>query len=185
MARVKFMEYEEAQGKVKEAFDYQLKKSGNVTNMKKALLNDYATYEAFMGWYVSFDRLVEVVGKRAAMILAHSVSTTNGCMLCSLFFIRDLKAIGDDPKNLKLDEKEQLLSQLGMQMVKDPNGVTDELINNLKKHFNDSEIVTIVGFAAQMMATNNFNAVLKIDLDESLVPIQGEFEKETWRAKNN
>lgn len=185
MARVKFMEYEEAKGKVKEAFDYQLKKSGNVTNMKKALLNDYATYEAFMGWYVSFDRLVEVVGQRAAMILAHSVSTTNGCMLCSLFFIRDLKAIGDDPKNLKLDEKEQLLSQLGMQMVKDPNGVTDELMNNLKKYFNDSEIVTIVGFAAQMMATNNFNAVLKIDLDESLIPIQGEFEKETWRAKNN
>ena len=58
-------------------------------------------------------------------------------------------------------------------------------MNNLKKHFNDSEIVTIVGFAAQMMATNNFNAVLKIDLDESLIPIQGEFEKETWRAKNN
>lgn len=185
MARVKFIQYEEAQGKVKEAFDYQLKKSGSVTNMKKALLNDYATYEAFMGWYVSFERLVEVVGKRAAMILAHSVSTTNGCMLCSLFFIRDLKAIGDDPKNLKLDEKEKLLSELGKQMVKDPNGVTDELMNNLKKYFNDSEIVTIVGFAAQMMATNNFNAVLQIDLDESLVGIANEFEKETWRAKNN
>ena len=71
-----------------------------------------------------------------------------------------------------------------MQMVKDPNAVSDELINNLKKHFSDSEIVTIVGFAAQMMATNNFNAVLKIDLDASLVPIAGEFEKETWRAKN-
>ena len=70
-------------------------------------------------------------------------------------------------------------------MVKDPNGVTDELMNNLKKYFNDSEIVTIVGFAAQMMATNNFNAVLQIDLDESLVGIANEFEKETWRAKNN
>ena len=98
--------------------------------------------------------------------------------------IRDLKAIGDNPKNLKLDEKEKLLSELGMQMVKDPNAVSDELINNLKKHFSDSEIVTIVGFAAQMMATNNFNAVLKIDLDDSLVPIADEFEKETWRAKN-
>ena len=35
-----------------------------------------------------------------------------------------------------------------------------------------------------MIATNNFNAVLKIDLDDSLVPIADEFEKETWRAKN-
>ncbi|WP_295156814.1 hypothetical protein [uncultured Brachyspira sp.] len=183
MARVKFVEYEEAQGKVKEAFDYHLKKSGNVTNMKKALLNDYITYDTMMGWYTSYSRLVEVVGERAAMILAHSVSTTNGCILCSLFFIRDLKAIGDDPKNLKLDEKEELLSQLGMQMVKDPNGVTDELMNNLKKHFNDSEIVVIVGFISWMIAYNTFNSVLDIDLDESLVGIAGEFEKETWRKK--
>ena len=63
MARVKYVEYEEAQGKVKEAFDEQIKKSGSITNMKKALLNDYATYDAFMGWYVSFGRLVEIVGK--------------------------------------------------------------------------------------------------------------------------
>ena len=90
MARVKFVEYEKAQGKVKEAFDYHIKKSGSVTNMKKALLNDYVTYDTMMGWYTSYDRLVEVVGERAAMILAHSVSTTNGCILCSLFFIRDL-----------------------------------------------------------------------------------------------
>ena len=48
MARVKYMEYEEAKGKVKEAFDEQIKKSGSVTNLKKALLNDYDTYDAFM-----------------------------------------------------------------------------------------------------------------------------------------
>ncbi|MEI0580170.1 hypothetical protein [Brachyspira pilosicoli] len=185
MARVKFIEYEEAKGKVKEAFDYHIKKSGSVTNMKKVLLNDYVTYDTMMGWYTSYDRLVEVVGDRAAMILAHSVSTTNGCILCSLFFIRDLKAIGDDPKNLKLNEKEELLSQLGRQMVKDPNGVTDELMNKLKKHFNDQEIVVIVGFVAWMIAYNIFNSTLDIDLDESLIPIKGEFEKETWRAKNN
>lgn len=35
MARVKYVEYEEAQGKVKEAFDEQIKKSGSITNMKK------------------------------------------------------------------------------------------------------------------------------------------------------
>ncbi|WP_300370064.1 hypothetical protein [Brachyspira sp.] len=185
MAKVKFMEYDEAQGKVKEAFDYHIKKSGSVTNMKKALLNDYITYDTMMGWYTSYNRLVEVVGERAAMILAHSVSTTNGCILCSLFFIRDLKAIGDDPKNLKLNEKEELLSQLGMQMVKDPNGVTDDFMNKLKKHFNDQEIVVIVGFVSWMIAYNTFNSALDIDLDESLVGIAVEFEKETWRAKNN
>ena len=57
MARVKFVEYEEAQGKVKEAFDYQLKKSGSVTNMKKALLNDYALLmkHLWVGMFHSID----------------------------------------------------------------------------------------------------------------------------------
>jgi hypothetical protein len=41
--------------------------------------------------------------------------------------------------------------------------------------------VAIVGFAAQMIATNNFNSVLKIDVDQRLLPIVGEFKPATWR----
>ena len=36
-------------------------------------------------------------------------------------------------------------------------------------------------FAAQMIATNNFNSVLKIDVDQRLLPIVGEFKPATWR----
>ena len=46
MARVKFIEsVEEAQGKAKEAYT-KLVDAGKITNMKRALLQDYATYEA-------------------------------------------------------------------------------------------------------------------------------------------
>ena len=180
MARVKLLELNEVTGKEKEAYE-ELAGRNAVTNMKKALLQDYATYDAFMGWYTSWDRLVEVVGEKAATIYAHSVSTTNGCLLCSLFFISDLKALGLDPNKLEFDEKEELLVQLGQQIVKDPTAVSDELIDSLKKFFNDKELVVIVGFGAQMIATNNFNSVLKIDLDNWLLPIQGEFKPATWR----
>lgn len=184
MARVKYVQYEEAQGRVKEAFDQQIAKSGSVTNMKKALLNSIDVYESYLTWYPLYARVNEIVGKRAAVIFAHSISTTNGCQLCSLFFISDLKALGEDPKNFALDEKEALIAQLGQQIVKDPNGVSDELIASLKKHFSDEELVVLVGFAGQMIATNNFNAVLKVDVDERLVPLIPEFEPETWRRKN-
>ena len=55
------------------------------------------------------------------------------------------------------------------------------MFDGLRKYFDDREIVVIVGFAGQMIATNNFNSVLKIDVDKRLLPIIGEFKPATWR----
>jgi hypothetical protein len=185
MARLPLVKYEDVSGPQKEAFDYQLKKSGGISNMKLVLANSYPVYDAYMGWYTIFARLQEVLGTRDSVIYSHAISTTNGCQLCSLFFIYDLKDLGEDPKNLKLDEKEKLLVQLGSQIVKDPNSVSDELFEALKKYFNNEELAVLVGFAGQMIATNIFNAVLNVDVDSRLIPIINEFEPETWRAKND
>lgn len=106
-------------------------------------------------------------------------------MLCSLFFISDLKALGIDPQNFETTEREQLLVELGQQIVKDPTAVSDELFDRLRKYWKDNELVVIVGFASQMIATNNFNSVFQIDIDKRLLPIKGEFKPATWRAANN
>jgi hypothetical protein len=176
--------YEETTGALKEAYDYQLKKSGGVSNMKRVLANSWPVYDAYMGWYTIFDRLLEVLGQRGAVIYSHAISTTNGCLLCSLFFIYDLRELGEDPKNLTLDAKEDLIVRLAGQIVKDPNGVNGELFAELKKYFNNEEIAVLVGFAGQMIATNIFNSVLEVDPDEKFLPIVGEFEPETWRTKS-
>ena len=173
MTIINFVSKEGLEPKAKEAWESHVEK-GSLTNMKVALLQDYATYEAYMGWYTSWFRLVEVVGKRAATVFAHSISTTNNCLLCSLFFISDLKTQGLDPKALVLDEKEEMLAELGRQIVTDPTKVSDELFKRLKTVFNDAEIVVIVGFAGQMIATNNFNSVLKIDVDQRLLAFMEE-----------
>lgn len=180
MARVKLTPPEELTGKEKEAYE-KLQAAGKITNMKLFMLQDYGTFEAFMGWYPSWESLVNAVGIRAATIYAHAVSTTNSCMLCSLFFISDLQALGLDPDNLELEEKEELLVRLGQQIVKDATAVPDELIEELKKFYTDKEIIVIVGFAAQMMATNNFNSVLHVDIDERLLPLKDSFRPASWR----
>ena len=123
--------------------------------------------------------------KEPPRIFCHSISTTNGCLLCSLFFISDLRAIGEDPHDFTLDEREQLLADLGSSIVKNPNKVSDELFARLKTVFSDQEIVLLVGFAAQMIATNIFNSVLEIDVDERLVGLIPDFEPQTWRAAND
>ncbi len=181
MARVKLPEIEETKGAERERYE-ELAGRNAVTNMKRGLLNDAATYDAYMAWYTSWQRLVEVIGEKDAILYAHAISTTNSCQLCSLFFISDVKGLGLDPHHLEYDEKEKLLTSLGQQIVKDPTNVSDELFDGLRKFFSDAEIVVIVGFAGQMIATNNFNSVLKIDVDKRLLPILGEFKPATWRS---
>lgn len=180
MARIKLLEQNEVTGAEKERYD-ELAGRNAVTNMKRGLLNDAATYDAYMAWYTSWNRLVEVIGEKDAILYAHKISTTNSCQLCSLFFISDVKGLGLDPANLVYDEKEELLSKLAEAIVKDPTAVSDELFENLRKYFNDKELVVIVGFAGQMIATNNFNAVFKIDVDKRLLPLVQEFKPATWR----
>ncbi len=180
MARVHLKTPEELTGEAKKAYD-ELNAKGKITNMKLVMLQDYGTYRAFMGWYDSWASLEQAVGLRAATIYAHSVSTTNGCMLCSLFFISDLKELGLDPNNFETSESEKLLQQLGQQIVKDPTKVSDELLNGLRKFYTDEQIIIIVGFGAQMQATNNFNSVLGVDVDARLLPLKDQFKPATWR----
>ena len=180
MARIKLVEQNEATGAEKERYD-ELAGRNAVTNMKKGLLNDAATYDAYMAWYTSWNRLVEVIGEKDAILYAHKISTTNSCQLCSLFFISDVKGLGLDPANLVYDEKETLLAQLAEQIVKDPTAVSDELIDNLKKFFNDQELVVIIVFATRMTATNHCNAVFNIDVDNRLLRLIDKFKPATWR----
>ena len=180
MARVEFVTRDQLSGKALEAWDSQ-EKNNNLTNMKKALLQDYATYDAYMGWYTSWNRLVEVIGEKDATLYSHAISTTNSCQLCSLFFISDIRELGLDPENLELNERQQVLVELGQQIVKDPTAVSDELFDRLRKFFTDPEIVAVVGFGAQMIATNNFNSVLQINIDDRLLPIKDQFKPATWR----
>ncbi|MBQ9887139.1 MAG: hypothetical protein IJM37_09815 [Lachnospiraceae bacterium] len=180
MARVNLKQPNELTGEAKAAYE-KLEAAGKITNMKLVMLQDYGTYKAFMGWYDSWESLVNTVGLRAATIYAHSVSTTNGCILCSLFFISDLKELGLDPNDFETSENEKLLQELGQQIVKDPTKVSDELLDGLRKFYTDEEIIIIVGFAAQMQATNNFNSVLGVDVDARLLPLKDYFKPATWR----
>ncbi len=180
MARIKLVEQKEATKAERVRYD-ELAERNAVTNMKKGLLNDAATYDAYMAWYTSWNRLVEVIGEKDAILYAHAISTTNSCQLCSLFFISDVKGLGLDPENLEYDEKEAVLVELGQAIVTDPTSVSDELFERLKTFFQDKEIVVIVGFAGQMIATNNFNSVLQIDVDKRLLPLINEFKPATWR----
>lgn len=88
----------------------ELVRRDHITNMQRTLIRDRATYRAYDAWHLSWARLVEVVGERAAMVLAHAVSETNECQLCSLYFVADLRELGIDPHDYHATEEEELLT---------------------------------------------------------------------------
>lgn len=83
MARVTFTNEQKATGKELEAY-LELKNKGKLTNMKEALLLDYATYDAYMGWYTSWNRLVEENGRQLFMRTPFPRPTAASYAPCSL-----------------------------------------------------------------------------------------------------
>lgn len=148
----------------------QLSAHGRVTNMKLTLAHSPVALAALMHWYPLHDAVVAFLGQRATTIFVHAISTESDCLICSTFFRRWLIDAGEDPDALRLDEREQTLVAFAAQIVRDANGVGDELFARLAAFLAPEQIVTLTAFAGLMIATNVFNNALRVELDDYLRP---------------
>jgi alkylhydroperoxidase family enzyme len=122
-----------------------------------------------MEWYPLRDELLKFIGEREFDIFAHTISTENDCIVCSVFFRKILVDSGDNPDELRLSDREQALVDFGSRCVHDPHSINDELYGRLKSFFSDAQIVALTAFAGLMIATNLINTALRVDLDDYLV----------------
>ena len=168
MSYIPMTDYESASPEVKHEYDDQISKHGRITNMKRTLLHNLPSFKAYMEWYTLYDELVPVLGERALSIFSYVISTGNECLVCGSFFTKILEDSGEDVGCMNLNETEQLLLELGSAIVNDPHNIPQPVYDGLKAKFTDEQIVTIFAFAGIMYATNLFNTVAKVDLDEVL-----------------
>lgn len=141
---------------------------GRITNMKATLLSHVPSFNAYMEWYTLRDELVPFIGERAVSLFSYAISDENDCLVCSVFFRRILIDNGEDPDNPQVTEAEQLLIDWGRWIVRDPGGIPDEFYARLEEAFNPQLRVLLLAFAGQMIATNLFNTVGRVPLDEIL-----------------
>ena len=172
MSYLSMTEYETAPSEVRAQFDYQIAKNGRITNMKRTLLNDLPSYETYMKWYDLFDAIEPFTGRRPLDLFCYAISQGNSCLVCSTFFRQILIDSGDDPDNPQLSEIEELLMDFGHAIVLDPNNIPSTIYEGLKEHFSETQIVQLIAFAGIMYATNLFNMVAKVPLDEVLYAYQ-------------
>lgn len=170
MPRIVPLDYDTAPPEARAAWDAHVRDHGRITNMKRTLLHSVPAFHALMEWYTLRDVVRPFIGDRGATIFSHAISAETDCLICSTFFRRILIDAGENPDQLVLDEREQLLVDFGRQLARDPKGVSDDLYARLAAHFTASQIVSLTAFGAIMVATNMFNDALRVDLDEYLEP---------------
>jgi hypothetical protein len=141
---------------------------GRVTNMKRTLARSRVALDALLQWYPLHDAVFPFLGQRAVSIFCHAISTESDCLICSTYFRRELIEVGENPDDLALDQREQVLAAFGRQLAKDANEVEDDLYTRLTEHFTDDQLVILTAFGALMIATNVFNDALRVDLDSEL-----------------
>ncbi|MGQ0640492.1 MAG: carboxymuconolactone decarboxylase family protein [Gemmatimonadaceae bacterium] len=170
MPRIHPVDYDAASAAQRDAHEEHERDHGRMTNMKRTLLHSLPSFHALMEWYTLRDTVRPFLGDRGATVFSHAISAESDCLICSTFFRRILIDAGEDPDELALDEREQLLVDFGRQLAKNSKGVDDVLYGRLTGAFAPDQIVALTAFGAIMLATNIFNDALRVDLDGHLEP---------------
>lgn len=170
MAYISQITYENASDEVKKMIDEHIKEHGKITNMKLTLLHSVPAFHALMEWFPLEKELEEFLGERAVNFFCYAISEENDCLLCSVYFHKILKDLNIDFKTFAFTEEEDLLIRYGRAIVKDANHVPEDIFDELKKHWNEEQIVVITAFATIMIATNLINKTLQVELDDNLLP---------------
>jgi hypothetical protein len=134
MARIPPLEPEAAPPASRAQLDEQVAKHGRTTNMKRTLAHSPASLFALMRWYDLHAEVKEFLGDRLTTLFAHAVSTQTDCLICATFFRRWLTEAGDDPDDLRLDDRDRAVVEFGRQLARDANRVTDAQYAAVARH---------------------------------------------------
>jgi alkylhydroperoxidase family enzyme len=172
MARIPPIAVDAAAPEARRELERQLAEHGRVSNMKRTLAHAPAALKALMHWYDLHAEVVAFLGTRRTTLFVHAISSQTDCLICSTFFRRWLVEAGEDPDRIDLDDRDRVMVELGRQLARDANAVSDELFGRLRAFLEPAQIVTLTVFGGLMIATNVFNNALRVDLDEYLYPFR-------------
>jgi hypothetical protein len=172
MSRINQIVAEQTPDEVVDAFNQHVTDypGSRITNMKATLGHSWVAFEVYMQWYPLYEQVKKILGNRLAYLYAHAISESSNCPLCTTFFRKIIIENGEKPEDLQLSDYEQLLIDFGSKIAQQKGEISDELYQQIQEKFSVEQIVILVAFAGQMIATNIFNNVLQVEIDEYLYP---------------
>lgn len=168
MPRIVPVHYEEASPEIQAVYQRVVQEHGVVSNMKATLLHSPTALKAVLEWYTLYAKVKPFLSERRAILFCDAISRENACTLCATFMRKAIIKGGENPDDLKLDDKDQAVIAYGRQLAANPNRVTDLLFKKLESFLTAEQIVELTVFGALMIVNNVFNSALQVDLDEVL-----------------
>jgi hypothetical protein len=169
MARISPLSDSEASTAVKAAFSRHTEEyNARITNMKSTLGHSILAFEVYMQWYPLYEQVEGILGKRLARIYAYVISYASDCPLCSTFFRKLIIDAGEKPEQLVLSQSQQNIINFGNSIGKHHGHIADHVYNDVAKEYTTEQMVVLIAFAGQMIATNVFNNVIETDIDQYL-----------------
>lgn len=157
---------EEAKGKAKELFDQLIASSGKVPKWVRVMAN---CDDILVGFFTMFKATMDdaPVDKILKWKVAHKVSTMNECEFCVDVAHTQLKQFGlsdEDIKQIEVlaDDKTKAALQYGAAVTKEAYAVPEDIFAELKKHFNDAQIVELTAVIGLFNYINRFNDALGV-----------------------
>ena len=169
MSRIQPLSIKDASAETIAAFElHKSSYNARITNMKATLAHSLVAFEVYMEWYRLYEQIKNITGERMAYLFAYSVSKSSNCPLCTTFFRKLIIDNGEKPDDLILTEQEQLLLDFGSEISAKQGKITDELFEQISKFYTTEQLVELIAFSGQMIATNVFSNVIDTDIDEYL-----------------
>lgn len=170
MARISPTTETELQPSVQAAFEkHKTEYHARITNMKATLGHSLLAFEVYMQWYPLYEQVEKILGKRLAYLYAYAISKASDCPLCSTFFRKKIIDAGEKPEDLVLARSQKDVIDFGISVAKYQGNIRDHVYNSLAERYSKTDMVVLIAFAGQMIATNVFNNVIETDIDEYLV----------------
>ena len=137
--------------------------------MKATLAHSLLVFDIYMEWYPLYAAVEKILGKRLAYLYAYSISYASDCPLCSTFFRKIIVDAGERPEALEVTPSEQKILEFGSSISKHHGKIPDDVYNATATQFNKKDMIVLIAFAGQMIATNVFSNVTETDIDEYLL----------------
>ena len=163
-------------GPLGERFDQMAKANGYVPN-------SLPTMARVPGLAEAFGQLAAAVmsnPKLPASLLhmtAHIASTAAGCRYCQAHSAHNAEHAGVSKEKLgelwswetseHFDESERAALRLAFHAASVPNAVTDELIDEVRAHFDDDQITGLVAVVSMFGFLNRWNDTMATDLEDT------------------
>lgn len=147
-----------------------------IANSQRAFLRVPALGQAWRDFGFQ-NRSSWTIDRNIQLQISFAVSMANGCRYCTLHQVLGLRRLGVDPKKLlamkkddsALTQRELTAVEFARKLTKQPNSVTDEDFEKLKKEFGEQGAVEVVLQTGAFAFMNRFTDGLKLPSEDEAV----------------